>query len=463
MTSSSEKPIAASESAGLSADDVFETAIGQYSNNLQALRDFISSVEGFLAAGQSQILSERSKDLMPLAIAIQKLTSEKNASPEMSENLDKLMAKYGEVVIEEIDGKKSAQFNFSDPELSEAFADAMGAFAAFQQKKNLLFESSLITLISSAEWFLSQALQSYFKAFPESLGNLGPISIRDIKRYASVDDIVQESIYKKVESVMRESQESWIGYIRTTIQCSLDEIKPLELKLSEIYQRRNLIVHNGGLMNDIYRSRVDEALYPPVLPDGRIVVDRNYLNEALNIYEASFTCVAGELWRKISKKCDARATLFVNSSVEALKQDRWMVAEMLAAFVKDDKRSYSESLRMMATINYWQSFKWSGRFDKVKSEVKAADFSAALPIYKIAQWALLDESARVFKALPDAIRSEELDREGLESWPIFRGIRDDDRFKKILARLASSKKGATLRADTPKAKKPRRIRKTSQP
>jgi hypothetical protein len=118
---------------------------------------------------------------------------------------------------------------------------------------------------------------------------------------------------------------------------------------------------------------------------------------------------------------------------DRLKQERWTVSEGLSFFTLNDKKMSERSL-LVAQLNYWQSIKWRGRFELVQKEVEAADFSAKDDLFQLARHALLDDSVTFFRLVPSAIKNGKLTKEMLATWPMFREMRKDDRFKKYRAK-----------------------------
>lgn len=125
-------------------------------------------------------------------------------------------------------------------------------------------------------------------------------------------------------------------------------------------------------------------------------------------------------------------------------------------FTLNDKKMPERSL-LVAQLNYWQSVKWQNRFDKVRKEIEAADFTAKDDLFQLARHALLDGSDIFFKRVPELLKNKKLTKQMLADWPIFREMRKDDRFKKYrtTAEHANLVENGTLRnaGETKKSRK----------
>jgi len=114
--------------------------------------------------------------------------------------------------------------------------------------------------------------------------------------------------------------------------------------------------------------------------------------------------------------------LLLNLGVRCLEESRWTTARGFSYFVMNDGNE-TEANRLKGRINYWQSFKWPGEYESIRSEVEKYDFSAKGEIFQIAYAAIKSDFDSLFKLLPHAIDSGSLSKGDLSSWPLFRELR----------------------------------------
>jgi hypothetical protein len=420
-----------------SVDRDFKKAILQYTSNLEALRDFVSVLTSFLQQHENQLLEERAQELLPFAAILEKILLEDdkvdNRTP-LSERHQERLRELGEVVTEDTGkGKKRTHFAFHDSVNESSFVDAMSAYLKVHKKRELLSESSLLTLVSQAEWFQSQVISLYFRQFPDTLGPIGePLVASEWQKPDIARSIIDDAIAQEVDRLTRGSLELRVAYLRDKIGVRLSEIKSSEQDLFEIHLRRNVIVHNGGIINAGYVRRVPRDRHREIDEHGKVRVSPEYLDRAVNFCEQAFLCVACELWRKCNRQSSERGDLFLTLASDALSAGRWTVAETLSEIVKDDEKAYSERIRMMALINYWQSFKWRGQFEKVKKDVTRYDFSAKQLLFRAGQAALLDDVPAVLRVIPELAADKAITRHSLETWPIFQEVRKAETFRTVV-------------------------------
>lgn len=297
---------------------------------------------------------------------------------------------------------------------------------------NMLYKSTLVTLTSTSEWYFSQTLHQYYDRFKDSAGIDGKaITFKELKSFNSIDDARQALVSEKIESLLRQNFEEWHSFLGNTLNLSLVQGNEYKDKLVEIYQRRNLVVHNGGLVNAIYMNKVNQDLRPNINIGDSIKVTSEYLDEAIDIFEIYFTLAAAEIWLRFSKHDSDRATILTNLSVERIIQGKYKVAEELSKFVKNDKY-IPEARQMYGQFNYWLAIKASGRLESVRKEIESTDFSAKDPKFRLVKLAILDEFDKFFEFLPEALASKSISKIDLNGWPIFKEIREDQRIREYI-------------------------------
>lgn len=403
---------------------MFKEPIRQLSDNLHALRDFTTLLAPFLVQQEQQTYSRHFQDLLPLTYAFK----EDDKDEGLEKSLEEFEARYGDKPSFEFkdqgDNKKSVSISMP-AEAGSAFHSALRSIHLSASRKELLYKSSLISLISSIEWFLCQIFKVYFEKFPDALGGNDKVfSLNDLKAFGSIEDSVKALVEAKVENIMRGSFEDWIKFLKQNVRLSMGYLDRHIEELSEVFQRRNIIVHNGSRVNSIYISKVSPRLRTKLSIGQDLEIDESYLGESINRFEGSFILIAAEFWKQLEPEAIDRAETLNDISFQHLQAERWTVSESLSHFIKNDKKM-PERQQLIGQINYWQSLKWQGRYNEIKDEAEKADFSAKDGLFQLAIYALTEKNRVFFELLPKIIDTEKLSYESLETWPIFRQMRQD--------------------------------------
>ena len=138
--------------------------------------------------------------------------------------------------------------------------------------------------------------------------------------------------------------------------------------------------------------------------------------------------IAAELWKKLESSDESRGEALVKLAFDHLVAERWIIAEGVSCFMMKDK-GISERMQIIGQINYWQSLKWQDRFGEIQEEVEKADFSAKDEVFRLGRLALLDAEEDFFEMLPNVLDAEKISVDDLQTWPLFRKMRDTETYR----------------------------------
>lgn len=412
-------------------NDMLGQAIRRFANNLSALREFVDVTQPFLRSRVNEVIKTHVIEFGPVALALDALPG----TPLTLTDYERQWIKeqYGgniSLKVEPSDGatKRATVTVESEEKEIKKIADAFRRLGVTEYHSHLLYTNSLIALISAAEWFLSEILHSHFDSHPDSAEIRGrSLSFRDLSTIGSIDEAQRYLIDLRVEEVLRGSFEDWIAFLKEKLNLSMSYIDIEKDKMVEICQRRHLLVHNGGHINQIYMNKVKKEYRASDQLNNQILVSRNYLDDAISTFERALLLIASELWKKQAPAAESRGIVLNDIAFERLSSESWTVAEGLSFFLMNDK-GLPERIRTIGQLNYWQSLKWQDRFAEIVDQVRGADYSAKDELFQLAQYALLDDDKRFFEMLPGILKSEKLSTTDLKQWPIFRRMREHAKY-----------------------------------
>ncbi len=413
---------------------MFTRQIANFAQNLDGLRSFVDLVAPFLDKKGRQTTKRHVKTLIPLILGFAK------SNPKFLKETGFTEAELREFVKGDIkiesgrgDDKPSFSISVSGPQ-SRAVGAAISEIGAARQRILLLYQNSLISLISAVECFLSQIIHAYFGTVSEAVsGSDKVLSFDDLKNFNSVEDARTYLIEKKVAALMRRAFTDWIGFFRLKAGLSMSYLDPYMDTLVETYERRNLLVHNAGVVNTIYLSKVSSNLRKGKKKGSRLQVSRKYLDERIDYFEKYSLLIAAELWKKLKPRARKRGSVLAEVIYQHVLGGRWSVAEGLSYFLMNDKQM-PEPLQLVATLNFWLSLKRQGKWEEIKEDVEQQDFTAKGLRFQLARLSLLERKDDFLKLAPRAIRGEDVRKEELLEFPIFEEMRSTRRFKELLGR-----------------------------
>ncbi len=426
---------------------MFKNQITEFNDNILSLRDFVDLIEPILIEKHEKHDSKVKPIVLSAMVhqLLQETTETEN--PEEYKKLIELKSEVEEIIENQFSEKIGIEFDEieSNPkgitlkklqitskqeiDIDEHFRNANKS----SKHIDLLYRNSLISLLSSVEWFFAQILHFYFDKYPDSAG-LGEktLKLSEIKSFESFKDAEIFLIENKIEDILRGNFESWMNILKNTpLKLGLGYLNGRKNEIIEIYQRRNLIIHNGSTINSIYLNKVDSSLIQNLKEGEELKLEKAYLDNSICKLQLVFILIAAELWKKLDPDDNDRGDILNDIIYENVKDSRWEIAEGLSYFlIHDSKMNVTDKL--VAQLNYWLSKKNQDQYDSVKSEIESADYSDKKEIFQLALAALKEDKEEFFKLLPITLDNKQLNIDRLEEFPVFkemRGLEEYEAFK----------------------------------
>jgi Asp-tRNA(Asn)/Glu-tRNA(Gln) amidotransferase C subunit len=418
---------------------MFKIYIDNYHESIEGLKDFVELIDPFLFEHSKKVAEQHEDKLMPLHIArLRFLEQDEEKKEEYTKQLNEIFE--GEIEVDTLKSEdddstetgvknKRKGFSFKFKGDTSQIDEAFQKLSKTANQKELLFKNSLISLLSSVEWFYSQILHFHYDKFPDSAGiKKKTLTLEELKLFNNFKDAENYLIDEKIESILRASFKEWLDVLRSELSLKMTYLTDFEDELIEIYQRRNILVHNGGTVNSIYLSKVKEKYKKGIQIGDKMSVSEEYLERAISLLHTTFTLIACELWKKLEPNEEERCKVIMELGYEYLKKGMWDISEISSLFLCTDKKMPIAS-RTAAQLNFWLSKKRSGKFEDVKKEVEDEDFSDKAKVFQAALHSLREETDAFFFLLPQIIKTEELEPKELMEFPIFSSMREKEEFK----------------------------------
>jgi hypothetical protein len=413
-----------------------------FNENIIGLRDFISLIGPFIEEHHEKAVKEH--QLIVDAFEIAKKIEVEEDEIQKTELQNQLKSGFdGQVIkaipldkdkikIEGEDNEDLPDFAIAVPvSLNPRIDQAMKAPRKTNYQKELLYKNAFIGLLSSVEWFYSQVLHFYYDKHPEAAGiKKKTMTLEDLKTFGTVQDAEKFLIDSKIEEVFRAGFDAWMDILKDEVKLKLPYVRPFFNELLEVYQRRNLLVHNGGIVNSIYISKVSSEISKDLKIGDKLTITSEYLENAICKLHIVFTLIAAELWKKLEPIEESRADILNSIAYRNMNQGRWEVSEWLSCFIKDDENLKSR-VKTVGQLNFWLSRKKRGNRALVIGEVLKADFTDKSLRYQLAVSALTDNKEEFFELLPETLRTKSLEIEELLEFPIFDEMRNTSEFEEF--------------------------------
>ena len=292
------------------------------------------------------------------------------------------------------------------------------------KQKEILYRGALLLLVTYFENLIARILRENFIKYPQRISlDEKTVSYKMLTEINNIDDIRNILIDQEVTSKMYESLMDWKRYFQKNLKLCLKAWDDEFQSIQEIIARRNLYVHNNGIINNIYLDLV-KTLDKDAL--GEILnIDREYIDNALDTIEYIGMTLVIEAW--IKEHADNQEEVKAITDMiyeEYLEPQRWEMARHFYEICLQSSKLLIAD-KILCKINSWQCYKWLGEYDKVKKEVEKLDVSAYLPRYQMGILALKEQYEDFFRCYDN---QSDIGESELKEWPLFMELRKSKQY-----------------------------------
>ncbi len=285
------------------------------------------------------------------------------------------------------------------------------------------------------ETLFSNLLHKYYITYPEALPSTERLlSLSALRELGSIEDAEKYLVDKEVDSVLRHSTKDQISYLKQRLKLDLSFLETYLDDLVELSQRRNLLVHNGAIINRTYLSNVSPDLIEKYsFEEGDVLdVDEQYIINAIDIVYLCGVVLIQQGWRKWAKEDVYLANnVLSDSNFDTLTEERYTLTERLSKYAYTLDLLEDRTSRI-AVINHAISLKQMDKNDEMEDELKKHDWTSSALDFQVALLALRNDTVGLIEIIPRAIAAEKINKKALVEWPLFKELRNTSHFEEML-------------------------------
>jgi hypothetical protein len=330
--------------------------------------------------------------------------------------------------------RKIEEWEEQNPQkVHELYALLRAAFTQPAAQGNILRRGALVLLVSFFETLESDLIHFHFSRYPGALPKPEErsINLAELRELGDIDEVERYLADKEVADILRGSLPKQLKYfekLRIDLKPLSDDCRD---ELIEIDQRRNLLVHNDGIVNKIYLTRTPESrLRDKKVEIGcQLSVSHKYLSRAIETVHLFGFILIQLCWRHwIKDEQDEADKVFIELTYDSLVQGKYDFVKRLAGFAPIAR--VSKAIARRIAINHAIALRELGEKDEIRKAVKGCDWLPQEIEVQIALCTLREEYERVYSLLAKAAETGEIKRMWID-WPLFRPIRNEQRFIEI--------------------------------
>ena len=312
------------------------------------------------------------------------------------------------------------------------------------QRPSILSNSVLMMLLVKYEESIANIYRFLIEKHPEAFLSDKSITYSELmKQKLSLDEILEKFITKEIDGIMREPISDWYDSFRKKQKAQFLFADDLFERFKEVYYRRNLIVHNQGVVNEIYLSNTKNN---EVKIGERLKVDKKYLENAFQLTRLMLIDTFLGL-RKIADDKEQLISWISSYGYDCLIEKQWEQAKYIYKVILQDDNMKSID-KLIAKINYWISIKNLKGVAAIQKEVNLLDVSSMRLEFSVAKAALLNEHKEVSYLLEECLEKDEIPAYYIKTWPLLNEYRASDEYTSFVEKHREELDGGEYEAST---------------
>lgn len=428
-----------------------------FSKNLNDLRSLLKLPEAYDTKAK---LAKNKINNILLPIFIKKIEAEnKNKKGEEKEKgkklLNKLIDEYKKVSPENISSKGKLTISIDESyiksinakELKKTFEDNESCTAY----KINIEKAVLFNLIAYLEQSFAEVSTIILKKHPEILGiESKSLTYEEIKNLNSLEDAKDFLVSEEIEKLLFGSLSGFLGFFENKIfHKKLSDLTNFEDEIIEIKERRNLFVHNDGVVNLRYINSVSKKLIETykIEKDKQIDIENSYLELAINVIELIGLEIFFYASLKFEEKDDREKTIWRVHGIiyeSLVKNSNNFLGENLSTFILSPEcdKFLTEMQKDYILLNYWLCLKKIGKKDDFLQKSSSYDTSSKSNIIKLCYYSLIENYKEACKFIVLSLNDEDFDLNDYQTFLILSELRKQ---KEAIAIIKKYKKEKSLK------------------
>ena len=311
-----------------------------------------------------------------------------------------------------------------EPDLLPAYLDSYVQAYASPRGAPMLLSSMLVSLVGALEIFVSNVIKDILRLMPHVLSEKDiKFSFSELSGFSDMKEVSNYVIDKFTTDLIRGEVEAWFDFLNNKFGLKVPSNVSTYPAL-ELFQRRNLIVHNGSKVSQIYINKLKKYKLNVEIGQKLPVTDEYFERSADVLFVIAFELFSNSVF-KFCKESDVRnnSEYFIADQIFRLLQHSRLELAKNAVSCIDQSKMVEERAQLFLRVNGWIAHKRSGFFDDCREEVENFNVSARSNEFKLAKLALLDQHADAFSLAQDMLTAGELQPIYWQTWPLLSEVR----------------------------------------
>jgi len=296
-----------------------------------------------------------------------------------------------------------------------------------------LEKSLFIYLFAAFDKYIGDLLQVLYQLNPDLYKNISrEISLSDILKYSSIEEVKQQILDKEIETLLRKGYVEQFKDLTNKFSITLTKFENWPFFI-ECAQRRNLFTHCDGVVSKQYIEACKSAGFKfknEPLVGEQLHIGADYFFLSCHIVSEVAVMLGHTLWRKTQPKDLEKADSHLSRLVfDFLHMENWDKSIALSQFALRLPEISKEEIERIFTVNYAIALKSINKNSAAKNVLDKKDWSATTYDFKLAYAVLTDNYSDARFYMEKMGKSGEIFNElSFHDWPIFKDFRSKEEF-----------------------------------
>lgn len=327
------------------------------------------------------------------------------------------------------------------------FAEFSSTIRQFEELREqnftaILAKSLFTQLFAEFDAYIGELLKIiYLKNNKLLKGVSREISLSDLLDFEDLDAVKLSMLEKEIETFRRNSYIEQFSTLEKKFNISLKKFSEWT-QFVELSQRRNILTHNGGFVNDQYLAVCDREghkFQPKPKMGDSLGVSFEYFVSATRLLPKVGLMLAYTLWSKVFPEESAQMHGALNDTLfKCLQQKRWHLVAELGDFVLSApmRKDVSEIALRIRIVNASIGLKFAEKDAEALRLLESVDWSASYRDFKLAIAVLLDKYDDAVVMMKSIGKTGEiLEQHAYHTWPLFTRFRERPEFYEAYSQI----------------------------
>lgn len=344
---------------------------------------------------------------------------------------------YNNVFVLEEDGEEI--INISNGLLARFFNKQLKSHRNYRTDVEQLQNSIIISLVTSFELLIAEIFKDFILNIDHSdFIEKKSITFSNLAKIGDIEEARNFLVDQYIEELLRSSFNDWINEFDKKMKINIDKLQIVKENsdldyMNETFQRRHLLIHNDGIVNDLYLTKTKPFTTDHVEKGDSLEPTSDYILSRIKLFKkVGIILIYMYSTKRYRRNMDQFFGEFNDLLLELIKEGcsgaRYIYNEIY------NNTGFNHVSQLMSRINYFLSYRLNNEFELIRNEVEEF-YTETLSIeYRMAKKILLGDTEEAFEFFKSFVKGFDDDDEFLNvlDWPLIKLVRQEEVFDKYI-------------------------------